>query len=155
MNIKYSAIIILIPAYVLLGYMLPEECAAQNVKAMDNAGRDYFTVNSDIQTYQIIFKEHGKEYLTYYEALRKKIIQELKANYTRYYTEGDVNLLFILNADGSLVNLDVERENSTNDERLVEIATSSIRQASPFEPFPKGLDLPNMPFNLTISFKKR
>ena len=78
MNIKYITIIILIPAYILLGYILSEECAAQNVKAVDNAGRDYFTVNSDIQTYQIIFKEHGKEYLTYYEALREKIIQKLK-----------------------------------------------------------------------------
>lgn len=95
-----------------------------------------------------------KDYVNYFTAIREKIRQRLKANYKHYYSEGEVLLAFTLNADGTLGGLDADRARSTADRTLTDIATSSIREASPFPRFPKAMSLPQMNFNLIVSFKK-
>jgi len=95
-----------------------------------------------------------KDYVSYYQMIREKIRQRLKDNYKNYYKEGDVHITFDLNSNGSLTGLYIDRADSTNDQRLLDIAILSIKTAAPFSPFPKALDLPRMSFNLTISFKK-
>lgn len=96
------------------------------------------------------------DYINYYQAIREKIRQALKSNYSGYYKNGEVALVFMLNRDGSLVSVGVVKlAKSTDDRRLVDIAVLSVREASPFPPFPKALAVPQMSFNLTVSFRRK
>lgn len=96
-----------------------------------------------------------KDYINYYQLIREKIRARLKTKYNDYYKEGDVSLVFILRASGSLIGVEVETANSVPDSTLHRIAIESVKEAAPFAPFPKALSLPSMSFNLVISFKKQ
>jgi outer membrane biosynthesis protein TonB len=96
-----------------------------------------------------------REYLGYYQAIREKIRKRLKANYTNNSDIGDVNIVFTLNSDGSLVSVDTAPAVSPADQALAGVACSSIREAAPFPPFPKAISLPKMAFNLIVSFKRQ
>lgn len=95
-----------------------------------------------------------KDYINYYQLIREKIRARLKTKYNDYYKEGDVSLLFVLKADGSLSGVEVDPVNSISDRRLWDIAVTSVQEAAPFAPFPRELSLPAMSFNIVISFKK-
>jgi len=97
----------------------------------------------------------SKDYINYYQLIREKIRARLKVKYTDYYKEGDVSLVFMLKANGSLIGVEVETANSVPDGMLHRIATESVKEAAPFAPFPKALSFPSMSFNLVISFKKQ
>jgi len=144
-----------VAAYVFLCCLFSQECAAQSLKAEGRPGQNYFTVVNDIKCYQIVYDENSKEYITYYEAIRKRIIRKLKSNYNYYFNTGDVNLLFLLNSDGSLARLGVDGAKSTDDKKLIDIAVLSVKQASPFPPFPKEFRLSQMPFSIIISFREK
>jgi outer membrane biosynthesis protein TonB len=134
--------------------------------------RAYVSVGTDMKSYDIISKEKPevydaytrpykditkkspKEYGAYYDTIRQKILRRLKRNYTRHYNNGDVYLFFILDKTGALARIDVSLGMSTKDSALIDIALSSLQQAAPFDPFPKGLDAPRMPFSVTVTFKK-
>jgi TonB family protein len=96
-----------------------------------------------------------RDYINYYQLIREKIRAGLKARYNDFYRQGDVSLVFVLKADGSLTGIEVERANSTPDRSLHDIAVASVKEAAPFAPFPKALSLPSMSFNLVVSFKKQ
>lgn len=114
-------------------------------------------INRDIESYKISYKpdSNNKDYLSYYRIIRDKLKQSLGDTCKYYFTEGDVGLMFVLNPDGSLAGFDIDNVNSTNDKKLVGMATSSLKNASPFPPFPKGLPPSQIPFNVTISFKAK
>jgi protein TonB len=98
-----------------------------------------------------------KDYVNYYQLLREKIRQKVKRNYTDSYGEGEIHLNFVLSANGSLASCEVDRAISAGDAELsglAELAVSSVRQASPFPPFPKALEIPAMNFSVTVVFKK-
>ena len=115
----------------------------------------YFSLKDDMKSYQIVYKEHGKDYLDYYHDVREKVVQKLKCNYRDHYRNGDVDILFALNSNGSLGRIDVDLGKSTSDKGLIDIALYSLRQASPFAPFPKELNAAELPFSITISFKEK
>lgn len=94
-----------------------------------------------------------KDYVNYFQFVRERIRHRLKANYTDRRNEGDVRLEFVLSSNGSLISVAVEG-GSTDDKTLIDIATLSIKEASPFPAFPKALKVPSMSFNLVVSFKK-
>lgn len=144
-----------IAAYIFLCSLFSQECAAQNIKAEGRPGQNYFDIVNDIKCYQIVYDENSKEYITYYQAIREKIIRKLKSNYNHYFNKGDVNLLFLLNSDGSLAQLGVDGTKSTDDKKLVDIAVRSLRQASPFPRFPEEFHISQMPFSIIISFKEK
>ena len=98
--------------------------------------------------------KNTKDYIGYYQLIREKIRQRLKANYRRHHNEGDIALTFVLRSDGTLAASDYDSAASTRDRTLAELAQTSLKEASPFAPFPKALDLPVMSFDLTVSFKK-
>lgn len=117
-------------------------------------GQNYTITQNDIKTYQVFYESiNKKDYATYYEVIREKIKEKLRKNYTYNYKEGDVSIFFVLNFDGSLAKLDIDSADSTNDKELVDIASKSVEQASPFPHFPKTLPLSKMAFNIKISFK--
>ncbi|MCM8761180.1 MAG: hypothetical protein NC938_00355 [Candidatus Omnitrophica bacterium] len=95
-----------------------------------------------------------KDYINYYQLIREKIRQALKHHYKRYHKEGEVRLTFILRSDGSLSFFEVDKSASVRDEVLRDIAIRSLKEASPFSPFPKSVDLPSMSFEVTVVFKK-
>ena len=49
----------------------------------------------------------------------------------------------------------VDHTKSTNDKTLIDIATTSLKRSSPFQPFPKGLSSPEVSFKVVISFKEK
>lgn len=95
-----------------------------------------------------------KDYINYYQLLREKIRQKVKRNYRSSYSEGEVRLNFSLSSSGSLVSCEVDKALSATDVKLLELAIASIREASPFPPFPKGLSVPTMNFSVTVVFNK-
>ena len=139
---------------VFLGYFFPLDSYAQTIISTDGLGRGVANIKDDVKSYEIIYKEYGKVYEDYYQAVRQRIVQKLQHNYRDYYRDGDVNLFFVLKSNGSLVRIDVDTGKSTDDKKLIGIAIASLQGASPFIPFPKELDAAELPFSLTISFKE-
>ena len=95
-----------------------------------------------------------KDYIDYYQFIREKIRQHLKANYKAYRSEGDVRLIFSLNCHGMLLAANIDDTASTSDPVLRDITVASTAQASPFPAFPKALSLPEMSFDVVVSFRK-
>lgn len=95
-----------------------------------------------------------KDYVNYYQLIREKIRQRLKANYSYYRKEGDIHLIFNLNSEGELLDASIDQATSASNSTLREIALSSLKEASPFPSFPKALSLPRMTFEVIISFRK-
>lgn len=99
-------------------------------------------------------------YLKYYEATRGKIrryayynvAEHLVPNYSRAYS-GEVCLYFTIVSDGSLKELRVIDEKSTQDNHIKEIAMRSIKDAAPFPVIPKELGYPELSFIIIISFE--
>ena len=91
-------------------------------------------------------------YLSYFNSLRVKIRRFAYKNYDRF-EEGAVYLTFVINSDGKLQEARVVAGKSTGSSLLKEIALNSIKEASPYPPFPKNLDYPQLTFNVIISFE--
>jgi len=107
-----------------------------------------------MRCYQVICKATDKnEYAAYYKLIREKIKEKLKSNYRYGYTKDDINVSFILNFDGSLVNLYVNRDSSSKNRELVELTALSVKQASPFPPFPKAMPRSPVSFSVKVSFR--
>lgn len=98
-----------------------------------------------------------KDYVNYYQLIREKVRQKLKDRYRSYYGEGDISLVFDLRADGLLISVSAAPDAGAppRDQALLDIAIQSLKEASPFDPFPRALALPQMSFTLTISFRKK
>jgi len=96
-----------------------------------------------------------KDYVNYYHLIREKIRKRLKSNYRAHLNEGEVSLAFRLASDGGLIDVSVIETGSAGNAALADVATRSLREASPFPKFPKALSLPEMSFDLTVTFKRR
>ena len=94
-----------------------------------------------------------KFYISYYrlinEILRDAVI------YPEDFSEGEIALTFILNADGSLVNVDVLQDTSYKNNSLRETAKQIVKNAAPFPPFPKELRHDQLTFNVVFCFRER
>lgn len=99
--------------------------------------------------------ESTKDYVGYYNLIRERIRRRLKIHYRDWREEGVVGLRFSLSANGLLESFGIDETASAAGKTLRDMAILSIREASPFPPFPKGINLPRMSFDLTISFKKK
>lgn len=91
-------------------------------------------------------------FIEYYRFIRNKIEVTAQANRPTHFKEGKVNIVFKLNSDGKLLNMLINEEESTRDRILRINALDSIREASPFPPFPKGLTANELEFRITIEF---
>lgn len=94
-------------------------------------------------------------YISYYRAVREKIRQYADRNYPRRRRlgAGEVFLSFVVASSGELLQVRVIDKGSTNDALLRNIAINSIRDASPFPSFPKGMGQYQITFNIIISFE--
>lgn len=96
-----------------------------------------------------------KDYINYYQLIREKIRKRLKSNYRSYFKEGEVALIFSLTSEGKLISASINKSISTDDSTLQDIALASLKEASPFTSFPDAISVPQMSFELTVTFKRR
>jgi len=100
-------------------------------------------------------KRKKATYINYYRAVRERIRKHADRNYpkNRDLGEGEVFLNFIVSSSGELLQVRVVNRKSVKNPELREIAIDSVRDASPFPPFPKGMSQYRITFNLIISFE--
>ncbi len=97
-------------------------------------------------------KINSPSYISYYQIVREKIRRAAYQNYSR--TEvGEAYVTFIISNDGVLKESRLVSEKSSSSPYLREIASKSIREATPFPIFPKELDYSQLSFNVVISFE--
>jgi TonB family protein len=97
-------------------------------------------------------KIDNPSYLSYYQIVREKIRRSAYQSYTRMET-GEVYLSFLIARNGSLMDVRLLPDRSSQSAYLKDVAARSIRVASPFPIFPKELDYPQLSFNVIISFE--
>ncbi|MFH1854777.1 MAG: TonB family protein [Candidatus Omnitrophota bacterium] len=94
-------------------------------------------------------------YISYYRAVREKIRQCADRSYpsNRMLGQGEVFLSFVVTSSGELLRAKVIEERSVSNRVLKNLAIESIKEASPFPPFPKGMSQYQITFNIIISFE--
>ncbi len=97
--------------------------------------------------------EDNISYLSYSQLVREKIRDYLYRNYKDFMGEGEVAVTFILTSNGTLKDVAILEGLSDSSRPLQNATLKSIKQASPFRAFPKELDLAQISFKITISFK--
>ena len=98
------------------------------------------------------------KYITYNDDMRGTISRNIKRRaYTyvnhRDFESGRVYLTFVLSSGGMLKQLQIIDSKTSANEYLRNVALKSIKESSPFPPFPIGFDYPEFTFNLLISFQ--
>jgi TonB family protein len=91
-------------------------------------------------------------YIAHSQLVREKIRRALYQNCNRM-EGGQVYLTFILTQDGYLREIHIQNDKSSASPYLRELAIRSVKDASPFPNFPKGLDYDQLSFNVTVSFE--
>jgi len=91
-------------------------------------------------------------YISYYQLVREKIRRSAYQNYSKTET-GEVFLSFVIAQDGSLRDIRLVEDKSTPSYYLRDIASHSVKTASPFPAFPHELNYPQLSFNVIISFE--
>lgn len=94
------------------------------------------------------------KYIGYNQAVHKKMYETAQqyVDHPDIAEVGDVYFKFILRADGTLAEVRVLTGLSSHNAKLQKLGEDIIRKSQPFPPFPAGLDYPEMPFNMVISF---
>jgi hypothetical protein len=144
--------LVIITAAILFVHSQP--ALAQSLRELGKISQNYIETGNDVRCYQIIYDPtKEKDYLLYTELLREKIKEQIKKRYRRHCGSGDVQLLFILNSDGSLYAFDVAPDMAGNS-RLRDTAYYGLKDAAPFPRFPEALSYDRMAFSIVISFRK-
>mgnify|MGYP001558643426 CR=1 FL=1 len=107
---------------------------------------------SDVRMESSLKLAQNPVYLTYNNFLRERIRRCLYNKFSEVSDEGVVCLKFALKADGALLEYRVIDEKSQASERLKRMAVEGLRDASPFPPLPKELDLSLATFSVIIHF---
>jgi len=92
-------------------------------------------------------------YINYYEKIREKVRSAAYTNFNSAVS-GRIFLHFTLDNSGSLINIYLDENTSSNSGMLKRIAKISVESSSPFPKFPKELNhFKTLTFNLSIHFK--
>ncbi len=91
-------------------------------------------------------------YAAYNEIVRSRIEQKIYDNYDKSQM-GNVYLTFIVDSKGELTASQVIESKTTADRHLQSISLTSLRQAAPFPPFIKGMNLPEYSFNIEVQYQ--
>ena len=98
------------------------------------------------------------KYISYNDDMRGTISRNIKRRAYMYvnhrdFESGKVYLTFVLSSGGMLKQLQIINSKTFANEYLRNVALKSIKESSPFPPFPIGFDYPEFTFNLLISFQ--
>ncbi len=99
-------------------------------------------------------KINNPAYAAYNEIVRSRIEEKVYVNYNRI-EQGTVYLTFIINAQGQLKAAQIIAEKTNASERLQEVSIKSLKDASPFPVFLKGMTLPEYSFNIEVQYQVR
>lgn len=92
-------------------------------------------------------------YVGYDSVIRDQIKARLDQNVdSARKNAGDVYISFVVNDKGELLKVSIVADRTNADSYLQEICWRSVRESSPFKPFPKDLNYPQLPFGVLISF---
>ena len=97
-------------------------------------------------------KINNPVYAAYNEMVRDRIKEKVYANYDKL-ERGTVYLTFLVDEHGVLKAAQIIPEKTDASEHLQETAMRSLREASPFPPFLKGMNLSEYPFNIEIQYQ--
>ncbi len=97
-------------------------------------------------------KINNPVYAAYSEMVRSRIKEKVYQNYDKI-ERGSVYLTFILDNRGVLVVAKIIPEKTDASSHLQEISLRSLREASPFSSFFKGMTLPEYTFNIEIEYQ--
>ncbi|MBF0570406.1 MAG: hypothetical protein HQL12_00905 [Candidatus Omnitrophica bacterium] len=97
-------------------------------------------------------KINNPVYAAYNEMVRDRIKERVYQNYDRM-EKGSVYLTFLLDEHGVLKAAKIIPEKTDASEHLQEIALRSLKEASPFPAFLKGMNLTEYPFNIQIQYQ--
>ncbi len=97
-------------------------------------------------------KINNPVYLNYYQLVRNRIKGEAYKNYSEY-DSGKVYLAFVLLSNGTLKQINLIEEKTDANAYLRNIGLKSIKNSTPFPPFPENLKYPELSFNVVISFE--
>lgn len=99
--------------------------------------------------------QSSPEYLNYYDMIREKIRKNAFKLY-RSRENGRVVIDFVLKRNGSLLDVSVKIEGSSNSRYLKDIALKSVYKSLPFSSFPEGLkEHDSLPFVVSIFFRTK
>ena len=94
------------------------------------------------------------KYVGYNDRIRDKI-----RNRAYFYIDdpkfqaGEIYLTFVVTADGNLKDLQIIDDRSNANDYLRTVGLRSVKESSPFPPFPADLPYPELSFNVVISFE--
>ncbi len=97
-------------------------------------------------------KINNPVYTAYNDMVRELIKEKVYQNYDKM-ERGSVYLTFLVDSHGMLEAAKIIPEKTDASEHLQEIAMKSLREASPFPPFLKGMSLTEYPFNIEIQYQ--
>jgi hypothetical protein len=99
-------------------------------------------------------KMANQKYLSYRQRLRQRI-QERAYLYVDHpdFDVGEVYLTFVLLSDGTLRDIKISEDRTAANQYLRGVGLRSIKESSPFPPFPADLNYPELTFNVVISFE--
>jgi outer membrane biosynthesis protein TonB len=118
----------------------------------EGAGFPAFKKKVTLPQLEMNVKIKSASYNGYYELIREKIRHAAYQNYAQTET-GEVYIAFVIGSRGELKDVRYIEERSTPSFYLKEISMRSVKEASPFPPFPGDLDYPQLSFNVIISFQ--
>jgi TonB family protein len=90
------------------------------------------------------------KFTKYSLSIREKILQRAYAYKEDARLQGEVHLTFVVLANGALKDVRIEDQKSTRSYRLRQIGLRSVKEASPFPPFPKDMNYQEIPFSVII-----
>ncbi len=108
-------------------------------------------IDQDFGNKKNILSQKTPEFYDYYRYLRKRIKEAIL--YPHHFREGEILVNFTLCRNGTLKEISVVDDFSVNNAYLRYAAIQSVKEASPFKPFPKELTMKEMPFQIFISFE--
>ena len=97
-------------------------------------------------------KINNPVYAAYNEMVRDRIKEKVYENYDKV-EGGSVYLTFLLEANGTLKDARVVPEKTSAPQHLQDLSLRSLKEASPFPPFLKGMNLSEYPFNIDIQYQ--
>jgi outer membrane biosynthesis protein TonB len=99
------------------------------------------------------------KYLSYNDDMRATISSNIKQRAYMYvnhkdFQAGKVYVTFVLASSGMLKQVQIIEGKTLANDYLRTVALKSIKESSPFPPFPIGFNYPEFTFNLLISFQE-
>ncbi len=99
-------------------------------------------------------KISNPKYLNYHEHIRNRIRSRAYLYVDNpQFDVGEVYLTFVLLADGALKQIKIIDQKTAANDYLRMVGLRSVKESSPFPPFPEDLEYPELSFNVIISFK--